>query len=107
MALLRGRRFGWTILLAVTVLAGLALAVFPIQDLVAQRRQIGAAEQQLEELRARNAEMEARIAALETPSEVERLAREEYNLVYPGEEAYSILPLEVGGSPVPPPWPFR
>ena len=33
-----------------------------------------------------------RIETLTTPEEIERLAREQYNLVHPGEEAYSVLP---------------
>jgi cell division protein FtsB len=102
----RGRRIGWLGLLAATVLAGLALAVFPIQDLLAQRRDTGALEAELRTLQAENDELAGRVAALQTDAEIERLAREEYNLVYPGEESYAILPVEPEASPVPAPWPF-
>lgn len=102
----RSRRIGWLGLLTATVLAGLALAVFPIQDLLAQRRDTGALEAELDALRTENDELAGRVAALQTDAEIERLAREEYNLVYPGEESYAILPVEPEASPVPAPWPF-
>jgi cell division protein FtsB len=102
----RSRRIGWLGLLLATVLAGLARAVFPIQDLLAQRRATAGLEAELATLRADNDALDARIAALRTDAEIERLAREQYNLVYPGEESYAILPVEPEGSPVPGPWPF-
>jgi cell division protein FtsB len=101
-----GRRISWLGLLTATVLAGLALAVFPVQDLLAQRREIHALERELSVIVAANDELERRALDLQTDVEVERLAREEYNLVYPGEESYAILPLESDASPVPAPWPF-
>jgi cell division protein FtsB len=103
---LRSRRVGWLGLLLATVLAGLALAVFPIQDLVAQRGVTAELEAELASLRADNDELGARVAALSTDTEIERLAREQYNLVYPGEESYAVLPVEPEAPTVPAPWPF-
>ena len=51
-------------------------------------------------------ELEARTVALEDPDEVERLAREEYHYVYPGEEAFVVLPAAPAPLPIPAGWPF-
>ncbi|MGH9188280.1 MAG: FtsB family cell division protein [Acidimicrobiales bacterium] len=96
----------WPLLGSITVIGLLFIGVFPTRTWLAQRRAMARAEQQLTVLAAENEELEARVAALDTDAEIERLAREEYNLVRPGEEAYAIL------APPPPPlsvprvWPF-
>jgi hypothetical protein len=46
--------------------------------------------------------LDARAAELQEDAEIERLAREQYNLVMPGEEAYAMLP---AAPPPPPPVP--
>jgi cell division protein FtsB len=46
----------------------------------------------LRELEDTNAALEARIAALGTDQELERLARQDLNMVKPGEIAYTVLP---------------
>ena len=43
---------------------------------------------------------------LKTDEEVERLAREQYNLVRPGEESYAILPPPPPKVELPQWWPF-
>ncbi len=61
-------------------------------------------QQDIAAARARNAVLEqesralqARAATLSTDAEVERLARQEYGLVMPGEEAFGILPAPGAG----------
>ena len=71
----------------VVVLAG----IFPFRQIIAGNREVGTAEQKLEALREENAVLEARIAALQTPQEVERLAREQFGLVMPGEIGYVVV----------------
>src|SRR4051812_12469002 len=80
-------------LIAGLVFVGLLfLAVFPTRTYLAQRRDRAAAEAQLQLLSRQNRALEQRARLLHTDAEIERLAREQYNLVLPGEEAYAILP---------------
>jgi cell division protein FtsB len=66
--------------------------VFPTRTYLAQRASISHAEKQLQVLGEQNADLEKRAKELQTDAEIERLAREQYNLVKPGEEAYAVLP---------------
>ena len=90
------------IILAVT---GVAVAVTwtwgvnPVQNWFAQRDEITQLEARLVEVRASNAALQAEIEQLQTDAEIERIARRDLGLVYPGEEAYAIdLPAAVLGS---------
>ena len=84
----------------------LAVTVFPTSTFLEQRSDTAEAEQRLAVLRAQNEAYEDRIARLETPEEIERLAREQYNLVFPGEEAYAVLPAPLPELTLPKVWPF-
>lgn len=74
------------------VVAVLFLAVFPTQSLLDQRRERQAMAEQVARMTKHNDALEAQARKLENDAEIERLAREQYNLVRPGEEAYAILP---------------
>ncbi|MGH9078113.1 MAG: FtsB family cell division protein [Acidimicrobiales bacterium] len=79
--------------LAAVALAGLLfLFVFPVRTLLAQHDQSTLAQHRLTELRQENAKLADRAAQLQTTAEIERLARQDYGLVKPGETAYAILP---------------
>ena len=82
----------WSLALMAVVVLGLFTFVFPTRTFLAQRASISHAERQLEVLDEQNAELEARAERLRSDAEIERLAREQYNLVRPGEEAYALLP---------------
>ena len=84
----------------------LAVTVFPTSTFLEQRSDTTEAEQRLAVLRAQNEAYEDRIERLETPEEIERLAREQYNLVFPGEEAYAVLPAPLPELDLPALWPF-
>jgi cell division protein FtsB len=86
---------------AVILFAVLFLGLFPTRSYVAQRRAIAAEQEKVAVLRAENRRLAARVERLHTDAEVERLAREQYNLVKPGEEAYAILPGPADPSPAP------
>ena len=88
------------------LVAFLFVGVFPTRSLLAQRAAIAEAEARLETLRSANVALDERAEALRTDAEVERLAREQYGLVRPGEEAYAILPPPPPPLPVPDAWPF-
>jgi hypothetical protein len=84
----------------------LAFAVFPTSTFLDQRADTTEAEERLEVLREQNAAYEARIERLQTVEEIERLAREQYSLVFPGEEAYAVLPAPLPELDLPTLWPF-
>jgi cell division protein FtsB len=102
----RVKRLLWVLLLAITILAVFVIGVFPTRQYLAQRSATSEREATLEQLRAENAQLQARVDALGTVAEIERIARSEYNLVYPGEETYAILPPPETGPRVPAVWPF-
>ncbi|HET7489767.1 MAG TPA: septum formation initiator family protein [Acidimicrobiales bacterium] len=86
------RRSGWPVVAAVISVGVLFVAVFPTKTWLAQHRDLQAMERRVAVLKAQNAELEARVQRLNTDDEIERLARRDYNLVKPGEDAYAILP---------------
>ncbi|MEM8925928.1 MAG: septum formation initiator family protein [Actinomycetota bacterium] len=75
--------------LVVGVLAG--LAVLPARTWKMQRDNLVEAEAELDRVEAEVAELEAELTELQTDAAVERLAREHFDLVYPGDESYVIL----------------
>jgi cell division protein FtsB len=85
-------RWGWV--LAVVLLGALALTVsgvFPFRQLVEQRRAVEENRQQLIALEDENRRLEDDVAALYTDEEIERVARDQYGLVRPGETGYVIV----------------
>ena len=86
--------------------AVLAFAVFPTSTFLDQRADTAEAEERLAVLRAQNEAYEERIDRLKEQEEIERLAREQYNLVFPGEEAYAVLPAPLPELTLPSVWPF-
>ncbi len=103
------RRAGRTLGLvsgAAVVLAVLVLVVLPTPTYLAQRHNIREAEQRLTVLRDQNQAYKDRVERLQSAEEIERLAREQYNLVLPGEEAYAVLPAPLPPLEFPSLWPF-
>ena len=91
------------VVVAALVLIGvLALAVFPAKAWLEQRRDLRALVAQEAALTAENQALQARTDQLRSDEEIERLAREQYGLVKPGEEAYAILPSPPPPTTVPP-----
>ena len=87
----------------------LVAGVFPTRTYLHQRDAIAAEEDKVAVLSAENEKLAKKVERLHTDAEIERLAREQYNLVRPGEEAYAILPGPADPTPsgeradVPPP----
>lgn len=77
---------------SVAVIAVLAVAVFPTRLWMSQKDDIASAERRVAVLHEANAALQQRVDELGTDSAVERLAREQLNLVKPGETAYAVLP---------------
>jgi cell division protein FtsB len=87
------RRVWWFLITMAVVMAGITLlAVFPAKTFFAQRHNLAAADERVRVLSDQNNQLSDRVKRLHTDDEIERLAREQYDLVKPGEEAYAILP---------------
>jgi cell division protein FtsB len=97
------RRAAWPLTASVVLVGLLFLFVFPTRTYVAQRRGMDGAHQRVKVLSEQNRELAARVKRLNTDTEIERLAREQYNLVRPGEDAYAILPAPRPVTPTPQP----
>jgi hypothetical protein len=76
--------------LSIAVIAG--VAVLPLRTWVHQRELTTETETELRDLESLVAELEANYQRLQTDEEIERLGRENFDLVFPGEESYRILP---------------
>jgi cell division protein FtsB len=103
------RRLGRVLGLAgggVAVLGAVAIGLFPTQTFLQQRSDTAEAQERLAVLRAQNGSFEDRIDRLQTDEEIERLAREQYTLAFPGEEAYAVLPAPLPPLTLPQVWPF-
>lgn len=87
-----GRSAGWLAVLLIVTLAITLAGIFPFRQLFAQQRQVESTQVKLEALVAENARLEDEAALLQTPAEVERIAREELGLVRPGEVGYHVQP---------------
>ena len=85
------------------VLLAIATNVVPFRQVVDQRTEIAEARNHLAVLVAENATLTQQVAALETPIEVERIAREKLGYVRPGETAYVVIAPEVEPEVMPAP----
>jgi cell division protein FtsL len=76
------------VVLAVLVVA----AWFPASALYTQHEQLASSSSQLARLRAQDRALHQEQARLGSSSEVARIARQQYQLVDPGQQAYEVLP---------------
>lgn len=97
------RRLAWTFVVSVALVGVLVLAVFPTRAYLDQRHQRRQVAAEVARLATANRGLEERVRLLHTDAEIERLAREQYHLVRPGEEAYAVLPPAPPASVAPPP----
>ena len=75
------------------VLVGfLFVFVYPTRTFLQQRNQKNAAEHQLEVLHEQTKKLDQQTKKLKTDAEVERLARERFGMVRPGETLYVPVP---------------
>ncbi len=102
-------RFLWAVGLAILA-AGVTVYAVPVLDrLEAQQLEIAESTADLELLVAENADLQERLDSLNTPLEIERLARERLGFVRAGETAIVVVPapveVEEPEAPAPPPAP--
>jgi cell division protein FtsB len=81
-----------TIALGLAVIALMFAFVYPTSTFFNQRSQIGAAEQRLTRIDDEAKRLEKENTQLQGDAEVERIAREQYGLVRPGETPYVLVP---------------
>lgn len=68
------------------------LAALPARTWLDQKRVTSETSDELRSVESEVAELRLKLKLLETDEEVERMGRENFDLVYPGEESYRILP---------------
>jgi len=91
----RAGRLRFVLLIVVLVVAGfVATGVLPVREYLERRVDVDAARIELDRLTAENAALADDIDALYTEQEVERVAREQYGFVRPGEIGYVVAPSE-------------
>ena len=90
------RRWGGParVAIATVAVAGtLLLFVFPTRTYLGQRADIDRTRSQIETLIEENERLRAEAARLRDPAEIERIARERFFLVRPGEQAFAVVPV--------------
>ncbi len=80
----RRRSAVWALLLLV-VLAVTMAGIFPLKQILAQERAVEVTREKLAALEAENTRLEQLATELQTPAEIERMARGRFGLVRPGE----------------------
>ncbi|MGH8875125.1 MAG: FtsB family cell division protein [Acidimicrobiia bacterium] len=81
--------------LLILVLAGTLLVnLVPFRQIIEQRERVAEARADLDTLVEENRELQAEVVALQTPEEVERIAREKLGYVREGEISYLLVPGE-------------
>jgi cell division protein FtsB len=85
-------RAKWLTMVAIVLVAFYLLAVTPIRTYLQQQDQMERAEQRYEVLASTNQQLQERAQQLQSDVEVKRLARERYELVEPGQQAFAVMP---------------
>jgi cell division protein FtsB len=92
----KSKGFGGSARIAIAALAVVAilfLFVFPFRSYLAQRGAVNDARHDVHVMQEQNAKLEQEAARLKTKEEIERVAREQYRYVYPGERIFSVTPV--------------
>lgn len=88
----RRSRIGTVAFIVLLVALGLvATGVLPVRDYLGRENEVNAAQSRLELLQQQNAKLADDVEALYSEQEVERIAREQYGFVLPGEVGYVVL----------------
>jgi len=77
------------------LLGALYLFVLPARTYLAQKHDIALQEQTIAALRSENSKLAAQRAALQDDTTIEQIARQQYGLVKPGQQAFMVLPSSV------------
>ena len=86
------KRAVWPLALLVAGALIMILLGFPLRTYMSQRGALGRTDATLASLTAQNKSLQQQAAQLQSPDEIQYLARADYGLVQPGQEAYALLP---------------
>jgi cell division protein FtsB len=86
------RRARFLLLGSVIASAVVIFAWFPVSSLLSQRSNLATAQSQLSALRSQDAALAQEKKNLNNPAEIGRIARQQYQLVSPGQQPYQVLP---------------
>jgi cell division protein FtsB len=89
-------RVGRWALAAVVVVGVMLLFVLPGRTYLAQRQSLATTQARLNLLSRENAKLAQRAQQLQDPAQIEQIARADYGLVMPNQQAYTILPTRQG-----------
>ena len=81
-------------------------AIQPIRLWLDQREELSTKQQELTNIESSNSALEQRAEALQTPEQIELIARQNFGLIREGEEAYAVLPAAPEPLRIPSSWPF-
>ena len=95
----------WLFILAVVVVI-LIWAIQPIRLWLDQREELSTKQQELTNIESSNSALEQRAEAVQTPEQIELIARQNFGLIREGEEAYAVLPAAPDPLRIPSSWPF-
>jgi cell division protein FtsL len=98
MRMLRRPMFFLASLAVLVVSVAVTTNALPLRQIVDQQQEVTDAQAKLKELTRENDILADQVAALQTPLEVERLAREKLGYVRPGEAAYVVIEKEAPAS---------
>jgi cell division protein FtsL len=88
-----------TVLLGLAVVGLLFAFVYPTSTFLQQRAEIGKAEERIARVEEETRRLERENERLLADEEVERLAREQYGLVRPGETPFVLVPAATTETP--------
>jgi cell division protein FtsB len=83
---------------ALVLIGAMYLFAFPARTYLAQKQGIAVQERTIAVLKAENAKLAAQRSALQNDATIEQIARQEYGLVKPGQQAFMVVPS--AGKPV-------
>ena len=85
----------------------LSFVAVPTHSMFKQQLAVRRASAELNELQTSNAELRDKLDEVLQDDAIERQAREQFGLVYPGEESYTVPPAPVPDVNLPRGWPFE
>jgi cell division protein FtsB len=92
--------------IATLVLIGaLFLFVFPTTAVLDQRNKLSDARDRLSVLKEQTEKLAEESKRVRSDTEIERLARDRFNMVKPGEQAWAVVPAPTTTTTTPPPAP--
>jgi cell division protein FtsB len=77
---------------SLVLIGALFLFVFPTTAVMDQRGQLSDAQQRLSVLKEQTARLSEQSKRVLSDAEIERLARDRFNMVRPGEQAWAVVP---------------